>query len=180
VSGFRRHRNHKPKQEYFKISDDNRVSATLSDQDLTDILGAVATIRAQLPFLVTLSPHERREMAKMGDKSVGFDEKCTAYMASHPEFLPGFVLFDEIGKDRELRAQMMWFFAELNGLAKGVDATLLVVSSEVWMADLAYYQSVREAARRNKPGAKGIYEDFRQRFPGSFHTAPAPVAVVTA
>ncbi len=45
------------------MSDDNRVSAKLSDQDLPDILGAVATIRAKLQFLVTLSPQERREMA---------------------------------------------------------------------------------------------------------------------
>jgi hypothetical protein len=45
---------------------------------------------------------------------------------------------------------------------------------------LAYYQSVREAARRNVQGAKGIYEDLRQRFPGASHTAVPKEPAVTA
>jgi hypothetical protein len=106
------------------MTSDNRVSATLSDQDLTDILAAIATIRSKLPFLVTLSAQERKEMAKMGDKSVGFDEKCTAYMASSPSFLPGFVSVDEVARDRALRSQIMRFFAELNGLTESLDDTL--------------------------------------------------------
>jgi hypothetical protein len=52
------------------------------------------------------------------------------------------------------------------------------VSSEVWMADLAYYQSVREAAHRSRAGAQDIYDDLRQRFPGTRtgQAAPEPAA----
>ena len=47
--------------------------------------------------------------------------------------------------------------------------------SEIWMADLAYYQSVREAKRRGRPGAETIYNDLRPRFPGSTPSNPTPV-----
>lgn len=156
------------------MSNDNRVSAVLPTEDVTEVLALIAAIRTKLPFLLTLSPQERRELPKMGDKSIGFDDKCRTYMASNPEFIPGFLDMAEVNKDRELRIQMMRLFADLITLTDNVDDTLRVISSEAWMADLAYYQSVREAARRGRSAALTIYDDLRQRFPG------APTAVQRA
>ena len=163
----------------FHMPDDNRVSANLSPEAIAEIRGAIRVIHGQLPFLLSLTSQERKEMAKLGDKSVGFDEKCVAYMASHPEFTPGFVEPAEVAKDRSLRSQILEFSAELNTLNQAVDDTLMVLGSELWMADLAYYQSVREAARRGRGGADSIYQDLRQRFPGGggpSGPAPAPPA----
>jgi hypothetical protein len=158
------------------MSHDNRISAVLSDEDVATVQGALAAIRGVLPFLVTLSVQERRELPKMGPKSIGFDEKCTTYMGSRAEFVPGFVELAEVQKDRTLRAQLLRFAAELQTLATSVDDTVQLVSSEVWMADLAYYQSVREAAHRSRAGAQDIYDDLRQRFPGirAGQAAPEP------
>lgn len=152
------------------MNNDNRVSAVLEDAIVTEILGHIQAIRAALPFLLTLSAQDRRELPKMGDKSIGFDEKCVTYMASNPEFLPGFVDLAEVNKDRALRTTMLRFFADLVTLNDTVDDTLRIVTSEIWMADLAYYQAVREAARRGRPGAEAIYEDLKQRFPGAGRT----------
>ena len=99
------------------MSDDNRVSATLSDQDVAVIHDALELIRSKLPFLVSLSVQERRRLPKMGDKSIGFDNKCTAYMNSSPEFLPGFVQIQEVQMDRSLRTQIMQFSAAIAKLA---------------------------------------------------------------
>jgi len=161
------------------MSNENRVSAEISPESLQRILGALATLRAELPFLITVTPQERREMAKLGDKSVAFDEKCVSYMQTHPDFLPGFVKADELAKDRALRSQMQRFAAEMNALSDAVEDTLSVVGSEIWMADLAYYQNVREGARRGLDGAQGIYEDLRQRFPRGSRT-PATSALKNA
>lgn len=156
------------------MSSDNRISAVLSDEDVAAVQAAVAAIRAKLPFLVTLSAQERKELPKMGPKSVGFDEKCVTYMANRAEFVPGFVDPAEVLKDRTLRAQLLRFAAELQTLTDSVDDTLQLVSSEVWMADLAYYQSVREAAHRGRDGAQNIYDDLRRRWPGARGVAAAP------
>lgn len=156
------------------MANDNAVSAKLSAKDTGDILEAIQTIRSKLPFLRTLTPQERRERTKMGAKTVGFDDKCVAYMQSNPEFLPGFFPVEEVKKDRDLRGQIMRFIAELNSLTQQVDDTLMVVSGEVLMADLAYYQNVRSAAKRGLPGAKGIAEDLQTCFQrNSFNRAPA-------
>ena len=41
---------------------DNRISAALSQADQQAVLAAVNTIREKLPFLIDLSPDERRSL----------------------------------------------------------------------------------------------------------------------
>jgi hypothetical protein len=150
----------------FVMPNDNLISATVSAEDVLAIKDAVAVIRGKLPFMLSLSPQERREMAKMGEKSIGFDEKCTLYMNNHADFVPGFVDMAEVARDRALRSQMLEVWSLLNALTLNVDDTLMVVNQDIWMANLAYYQSVREAAKRGRPNAQSIYDDLRTRFPG--------------
>ena len=57
-------------------------------------------------------------------------------------------------------------FRELNKLCEAVDDTLMLVGSEIWMADLSFYQTVRQAAKRSVFGADAIYDELKQRFPG--------------
>jgi hypothetical protein len=147
------------------ITNTNRISAEISDEQVEQILISMREIRKNLPFLVTLSAEDRRSVSKMGAKSVGFDEKCENYMNNRPEFMPGFVQLTEVKRDRQLRAQMLKFASDLETLAGSVDDTLLLLSSEIWSADLAYYQSAREAARRIVFGAQDVYDDLSMRFP---------------
>jgi len=157
------------------MSDSNRISATLTDDDVTAILGAIDTIRTKLPFLISVSNEERGEIPKLGDKSMGFEEKCSSYMTSNPEFLPGFVPIAEVTKDRALLGKFMQFWPKLTTLCEDVADTKLVIGSEIYMADLAYYQNVRQGAKRGLPGADTIYNDLRVRFPGNSPQPPAPV-----
>jgi hypothetical protein len=47
---------------------DNRISATLSAADRQAVLDAINTIRQKLPFLIDLSPEERRALPKKGGR----------------------------------------------------------------------------------------------------------------
>jgi hypothetical protein len=154
------------------MSSDNRISASMTAQDLTDIQAALQTIRTKLPFLISISNEERRIIPKLGDKSGGFHEKCMAYMNSNPEFLPGFISMAEINKDKALRDQLLQFWPNCETLCESISDTMMVLGSELFQADLAYYQTTREAARRGRAGADTIFNDLRTRFPGS---SPEPV-----
>ena len=50
----------------------NRISLHLSADDLTAIEGAIDTLEHRLNGLIGLTPDERRELTKMGDKSEAF------------------------------------------------------------------------------------------------------------
>jgi len=156
------------------MTPDNRISATMSAQDVTDVLAAIQVIRTKMPWLISISNEERQQIPKLGDKTVGFDEKCAMYMASNPEFLPGFIDIAEVNKDRNLRSPLMQVQPHLSTLAESFGDTLLVTSSEIYLADLAYYANVREAAKRGRPGADTIFNDLKVRFPGANPQPPTP------
>lgn len=118
------------------MPDDNRISAVLTPADKQAIADAIAVIRTKLPFLRNLTPEERVTLPKMSDKSVAFDEKCAGYMASLPSLVPGFVNVAEVNKDRALRKEVADVVREIVALGASGEDTLMIMPSEIWMADL--------------------------------------------
>jgi hypothetical protein len=157
------------------MPNDNRISAVLAPADKTTILQKITDIRALLPFLLNLTVQERKELFKLGDKGLGFDEKCKTYMANNATLVPSYVTVAEVEKDRVLRTAMLDILRELASLQEAVDDTVLTLGSEILMADLSFYQSVRQAAKRGVAGIDVIFNDLQERFPGTRKaTTPTP------
>ena len=148
------------------MPNDNRISAVLTSADLAAILTKIAEIKTLLPFLLNLTKDERVALPKIGPGSLAFDVQCTTFMDSSPNLVPPFVDVAEVAKDRTLRVQLETVFRETAKLCEMVDDTRMVVGSEIWMADLSFYQTARQAARRNVPGADTVYDILKERFPG--------------
>lgn len=146
---------------------DNRISAEVTAANKTAIMTKLTEIKALLPFLLNLTKDERIQLPKLGGASLQFDEQCASYMATAPNLVPPFVSVAEVAKDRALRLVLSDIFREVKKLCEQLDDTLMVVGSEVWMADISFYQTVRQAARRDVPGADTIYDDLAERFPGA-------------
>lgn len=144
----------------------NLISAVFSAEDKAAVLAAIQTIKTKMPFILGLSAEARKEMARLGDKTVGFDVNCQAGMASMPELIPGFVDQPELAKDRALWAPVGEVLGELEQLTDSVRDTFDVIGSEVYDADRAFYNNVREAAKRGMPGAQTLYDTLKVRFPG--------------
>lgn len=64
------------------------ISAEASDADLQAVKTALETVRQKLPFLVTLTPAERRHLFKMGDKSLAFVQNSLQAARNNPGILP--------------------------------------------------------------------------------------------
>jgi glutathione S-transferase len=148
------------------MPDDNRISATVSPTDKAAILTKLTEIKALLPFLLNLTKDERIQLPKLGAASLLFDEQCASYMASAPTLVPPYVEPAEVAKDRALRLVVADILREVKKLLEQLDDSLLLIGSEIWLADLSFYQTVRQAARRNVLGADTVYDDLRERFPG--------------
>jgi hypothetical protein len=146
------------------MASDNQVSAVLTDQNITDILGHITAIGTLLPFLISRVEGDNNVM--LGDKSVAFDEKCASYMTSNPEFIPGYISPAEVLKDRALRAQFAKFLPQLQLLASKCADTYDVVGNEMMIADLAYYNSANDAAKRGTTSAGDIHNELSTRYRG--------------
>ena len=69
------------------MPNDNRISAELSAAAVTAIQDAIAVIRTNLPFLISLTNDERRTLPRLEDNRLALDEDAHALMGRHPEFV---------------------------------------------------------------------------------------------
>lgn len=145
---------------------DNRISISIAAEDLTAINGAIVTLKTKLqPYLIALTPEERHDLFKMSDKSIPFVDKCLKYAETNPEFAPPFINIPEMTKDVEAVDELSPILNALRQLTSNTDDTIMLAGSEALVTSLAYYNTAKEAAKRDVPNAKTIYEDLKQRFP---------------
>lgn len=146
---------------------ENRISIEIPEAELTAALEHVKSAREILaPFLIALTPEERMTIPKMSDGSRPFVEKVMDYVQTEPSFLPRFVPVEEMQKDWKSNKEMDSVYKSAMLLCNDLNDTMMLAGSEVYEASLAYYNSVKIAARMQAPNAKGIYEDLKVRFEG--------------
>ncbi|WP_075603161.1 hypothetical protein [Saccharicrinis aurantiacus] len=145
----------------------NLIQLEITAEEQTQISEAFATIETLLlPKLKTLTVDERKELLKMGDKSFAFTTKALDYTKQQPEFAPAFMDVNDFKIDLEAVNSLRPIQNKIAKIANAVDDSLMISGSEAYSAALMYYNNVKMGAKSNIPGAKGIYDDLKARFPG--------------
>lgn len=157
------------------MASDNRISLEITAAQKTAIVDAVTALKAALQgIIINLTKEERQSLPKVGDKTLAFDEKCKAYMASRPELVPGFIDMAELAKDRKLVADLLPCLQEIAPICEGLEDTVSLAYTDIYIADLAFHANVKQAAKRGVPGTDTIYDDLKERFPGRPKAEPTP------
>ncbi len=149
------------------MSTKNLVSASISLADLAAAKNLVVQLRNLLPFLLSLTPDERRSGLKLGNKSVSFVEKVADYAASNSSLIPPYLDMNEFVKDFELTRALNELLRTLKPLTQDIEDTAMEAGVESLSTAMVFYNSVKTAAKRGVPGVKSVYEDLRQRFSGA-------------
>ncbi|HTX20857.1 MAG TPA: hypothetical protein VMA13_11910 [Candidatus Saccharimonadales bacterium] len=159
------------------LATDTPVSVVITPDQKAAILAQIAGLKAALTFTIGLTDEQRKKMLKLGDKTVGFEQKCASYMASRPDLIPGFVDMTQLGQDRAGWTDVADIMHALFDVYQPLNDTEMVLSHQIYLPDLSFYQSVQMAAKRNVPGAQAIYDDLKARFPGHPHATPVTPTV---
>ena len=147
------------------MSKENIVSIQIPEKDVATAVKKLQEVKDLLkPYLIALKPDERKKMLTMGDKTLPFVEKAAEYAQTRKDFTPPYVQVDEFLIDLQAVNDLTQVYREAQQLCKNLDDTILLSGSEAYAEALAYYQAIKQAAKRNIPDAKPIYEDLRQRF----------------
>lgn len=157
---------------------ENLFDLNIPAADLQAIQDAVQVITTKLgPHLISLSTDTRRELPKMGDKTLAFVRKAREYAQNHPDLVPGFLslaLFDNDLRGVDTLTNLQ---RALLPLTTNLEDSLMLSGSEAYQAALVFYRSVKSAALSGTPNAKAIYTDLSERFPGGARNkvaAPIP------
>ena len=147
------------------MSKENIVSIQVPEKDLQTAIRKIQEVKALMkPHLIALQPNERMTLPKMGDKSLSFVTKATEYAQSRKDFSPPYLNAEELAIDLKAVEDLTRVYRETEQLCKSLDDTIMLSGSEAYAEALAYYQAVKQAAKRNIPDAKAVYQDLRKRF----------------
>ncbi len=157
------------------MTNDNKVSAAISAQAKADILAAFGTIKTNLPFLINLSPEDRRNMPTIGTARGAMSSTFQMEMAAHPDLMPSYVDMTEVAKDVALLSDLDELMACAKEVCEGIEDTRQAVGSDLYLAFLSFYNNVAQAAKRGVVGINAVYENLRRFFRrGGSTPPPAP------
>ncbi|MDR1400354.1 MAG: hypothetical protein LBJ41_10565 [Treponema sp.] len=125
------------------------------------------------PYALALTPVERRELPKMGEKTIGFVEKAYDFARQNPGLVPPYLDLDAFGVDFADAHGLWTLLNSVRQLEEAIDDTEMTAGSETYQAALVFYNSVKMAAAQDIPGAKAVYEELKTRFPQTGRPKPA-------
>jgi hypothetical protein len=150
---------------------ENRVSAQLGEAERQAVFAAIETIRQKLPFLIDLTPEERRALPKMGDKSRGFVTQALEVATLNPDMLPRSFDVGEMRNDVDLLNALTPVVSALAQLFELVEDTYIAVGSDAYGAALMVYASARAAGKGS--GLDSALDILGQRFMRKSRNTPS-------
>jgi hypothetical protein len=149
------------------MSQKNLLSFNIPEADMTEILTCIKTLQEKLmPHLLKLTPEERQELLKMGDKTLAFVLKSAEHCKTNPDLVPPYVDVNELAIDIAAYESLRAIHQPLLQITNALSDTMSVSGSEALSACLMFYSSVKNATRSTNQKAETIYRDLAERFPG--------------
>ena len=139
------------------------ISTTVSTADVQSVKDAFATILAKLPFLVNLTPSERKGSLKTGPNSLAFVQNAATAAQNNATIFPASFNTADFQKDVDLLATLTELGTLASSVASRIDDTRLAVGSEAMQQATQVYNYVKTAAKTT-PGLKPVAEQLGERF----------------
>lgn len=137
----------------------NTHNQSIPQAELDEIKQSIEKALSLLkPYTIPLTPAERSNMAKLVDKT-------NAYSLANPQLCPSYFNQAEFAIDFNDYQNLRPLVVMVEQLLHQIEDTMTMAGSEAYIASLSFYNSAKDAAKRDIPGAKAVYEDLRLRFP---------------
>ncbi len=147
------------------MSTSNQIHVEIPETVITLVKGKLNECKVALaPFMQGLTADERRDLFKMGDKTVATVQKTQSYVETNPEFIPNYMDVREFNSDVTVVNQLKPIEDLVQQLGVDVSDTRMLAGSEALQQALFYYGQVREADSKGVPSSRAIYEDLQPRF----------------
>ncbi len=152
----------------------NLVSIQLSPADLQALDGALATIQTVLGHGVALTPQQRRDLTKMGDKSEAFCRQTLTTLANNPQVVPPSLSVAVAVADLAALDVLRLRLEKLRQLTERLDDTELALGSDVMGVALEGYALLKVAGKGE--ALKSARRELSARFDRKTRTKEAALA----
>ena len=116
------------------------------------------------PYIVALSPNEEKTFIKMDAESMEFLKRSQSYAAGNVQLFPAF-RDEALFKKEYFIAQELWTLTRrINHIYNCLYNMGTLAGNNALESAMAFYNTVKIAAKRDIPGAKAIFEDLKLSF----------------
>ena len=152
----------------------NYIDLELSADALTAIDGAIATLEQHLAQLVGLTPEQRRNFTRMGDKSEAFCRQAVVAFVENPDVLPRNFDIEAYRRDLAMLDTLRPRLSRMSRLFERMQDTEIALGSDLMTNSLEGYAVLKVAGK----GA-GL-DSLRQMLSARFARSPRPGAPTPA
>ena len=142
----------------------NRISVSIDNEVLQQILQKVTDIKGQLPFLLKLTDADRKSLQMMDDGRKPFVEKSLDYASRNDAVNPGGDLLEAAAVDLSLNTSLQTVENELAQLYESVRDTRMLAGAEAYEIARFVYMKAKMAEKMGAPGMKTVVEDLAKLF----------------
>lgn len=154
----------------------NLVTLNLSDAQISTIAAALTVIENEFGnSLVTLTPMQKRQASKMGERSVSFCQQTILALKQNRQILPANFDIDDAVADLTAREQLQPLFMRVAQLFQRLSDTDLALGSDVMAAALQGYRQLKISGR--SAGLEPLQRELSSRFAQAKRSRKAPPTV---
>ena len=140
----------------------DRIDITLTAEQSAGITAAIAGVGTAMPFLISLTPADRKYMVKAGNASEGFIQGTLELARQNPDLVPALVDLAKLERDLALRDAMASAEAGLALLATKVGHTRRLANADLYEGCLDIYHELQRHGQDQ--GLDALLAPLRTRF----------------
>ncbi|MES2560974.1 MAG: hypothetical protein V4590_14605 [Bacteroidota bacterium] len=142
----------------------NQVSGSLNPDSMQKIKDCIANIKAEMPFLVRLTPEESKRIVRMQSGRQDFVNQAYVIASNNEQLKPQFFELGEFAKDIDLSRQLDEILQEFVNLEMSVVDTRDLAGSEAFGAGLEVYNTAKRGMAKGVDGAEMAYNELSALF----------------
>ncbi|MDR3246411.1 MAG: hypothetical protein LBT50_08265 [Prevotellaceae bacterium] len=147
---------------------DNLVSVKLTADELARIDSSLSDVENILKDkAINLTPKQRQLYGRVAYEMEVWVDKVFVYMQQDPQLVPSYIDMVEHTADIAAHHALNPRIERINSILQSMEDTNRLLGTDIHTNSLAYYRSLREAAKVNAVGATAKYTDLKRQFPGN-------------
>jgi len=142
----------------------NLIDADLPVEVEEQAVQFIRSAEALFPYLIGLTPDERKKIPKMGVRSLDFVERSVMHARENRNLLPSFITMEQFERDFRLLMGMRRVLSITEIFSTKLKDTYFVVGSELFSASREFYNAVKRAAKSGVLGSEKIRRELAVRY----------------
>jgi hypothetical protein len=149
------------------------LNASISATDKADVITKIGEVKTLLPFLLNLTPDQRKALRKMGSKRTGYVNDVYQGVMNNTNVVPSAFDLAAYTRDKILHDDLTDILDQLIPLYESISDTLLLAGNELMKQSDSGYDYLKRAAKDNS-ALQIIVDQIAKAFEGQGNFGEEP------